>query len=252
MASFLLSSRPSANEGALEGEEIMRRVIAAVIVAAALPISAQASTNLELRLGSFWPKADSRLFLDDEDLFGTEPSDWQGFMGGLEFSLGTSRNTELGFHLDGYGRSLDTSYRRHVRASGGEIRQTLELDTIPIGMTFRYVGGGRNARFRPYIGAGVDIVPYEYKEYGSFIDFVTDDIIENDQFIANGAAPGAHGVVGVRLGITPDIFITAEGKYLVTSTVEMKDDFEVFSDVARQEINLGGAAATIGFMIRFR
>src|SRR5688500_11066409 len=101
----------------------MRRVIAAVIVAAAvLPTSARAS-SLELRMGGFSPQADSRLFRDNEDLFGTEKSDWGGFTGGLEFSVDTSRNTELGFHIDGYGRSLDTSYRRHVRASGGEIFQ---------------------------------------------------------------------------------------------------------------------------------
>jgi opacity protein-like surface antigen len=230
----------------------MRRGLAAFIVAAVLgPASAHAS-SVELRLGGFVPRADSRLFLDDEDLFGTKKSDWSGPLGGLEFSLGTGRNTELGFHIDGYGRSLDTHYRRRRRESGGEIFQTLELNTVPVGMTFRYVAGRRHSRFRPYVGVGVDIVPWEYKETGSFIDFDTDEIINNDQFIANGAAPGAHGVVGLRFAITPDIFLTAEGKYLVTRTVEMKDDFEVFSnDVPRQEINLSGAAATIGVLVRF-
>jgi hypothetical protein len=70
--------------------------------------------------------------------------------------------------------------------------------------------------------------------------------------VANGVAPGAHVVGGLRFAITPDIYLTAEGKYLFTGTVEMKDDFEVFTPgVAPQEINLGGAAATVGVLVRF-
>jgi hypothetical protein len=124
---------------------------------------------------------------------------------------------------------------------------------VPIGMTARYVAGRRHARVRPYVGAGVDLVAYEYKETGSFIDFARDgEIVDGDQFKANGAAPGIHGVAGLRFGITPDIFLTAEGKYLATTTVEMKDDFEVFdASIAPNKINLGGPSATIGVLIRF-
>ena len=93
---------------------------------------------------------------------------------------------------------------------------------------------------------------YEYKETGSFIDFDTFDIIDDDQFKASGAAPGAHAVIGLRFALTPDIYLTAEGKYLATTTVEMKDDFEVFnSDVAPNKINLSGTSATLGILVRF-
>jgi hypothetical protein len=231
----------------------MRRVIAAVIVASVLGAGSAFAGSLELRMGKFFPKADSTRFIDDEDLFGTEKSDWAGFTGGLEYSWRSGRNFEIGVHLDGYGRSLDTSYRRYTRPSGAEITQTLELATAPLGVTARYVTGRRHSRLQAYVGVGVDVVFWEYKWTGSLIDFANDfDIVDSSEVKADGATPALHGVVGLRAGLTTDIFITAEGKYLAAASQDMSDDFEVFrQDVAPNRINLSGPSATLGIMVRF-
>src|SRR5688572_1972235 len=132
----------------------MRRVIAAVIAGVVLgPVSAFAS-SLELRVGGFYPQAEATLFRDNEDLFDTRKEDWQGAVAGLEYAWNVGRNAEIGIHIDGFGRSLGTSYRTRVRPGGGEIRQTHDLDIVPVGMTFRHVFGGRHARLRPYVGIG--------------------------------------------------------------------------------------------------
>jgi opacity protein-like surface antigen len=245
LALFLLSSTIERRPSAERLEEIMRRVMAAVIVLCGLGSAPAFAGSLELRLGSFFPKADSDLFLADEDIFATRKSDWKGFTGGLEYSFGSGRNVELGVHLDGYGKNIDTSYRRHVRQSGGEIEQTLSPSTAPLGMTLRFVPGRRHARFRPYVGVGADIVFWEYKEAGSFIDFDTNEIVEFDEFESSGAAPAVHAVAGLRFGITPDIFLTAEGKYLASTTVDMGDDFR------NNRINVSGSSATVGVLVRF-
>ena len=235
----------------------MRRVIAAIIAVAVLgPVSAYAG-SLELRLGGFYPKADSLRFKDNEELFFVGKDDWAGLTGGLEYAWNAGRSSELGLHLDGFGRTIGTSYRDYKRGSGGEVLLDLELNIASLGASYRYVFGRRHARFKPYVGLGADVVFWEYKEVGSRIDFGDCDrfgceIVEFDEAFADGAVPAAHVMAGLRFAITPDIYLTAEAKYLAAATDEMKDDFGfVPPGVAPNEINLSGSAATIGLMIRF-
>ena len=228
----------------------MRRVIAAVIAVSVLGSASAFAGSLELRMGGFAPDADSLRFRDNEELFGTRPEDWAGFTGGLEFSWHPGRNSELGISIDGYGRTVDTVYANYRRASGGDVRLDLELRTASLGMTYRYVFGRRHARLKPYLGLGAGVVFWEYTEAGSRIDFNTFDIAEYDEAFADGAVPAAHGVVGLRVGITSDIFLTAEGRYVATATETMRDDF-VVGGVAPNEINLSGGAATLGILVRF-
>jgi len=230
----------------------MRRVIAAVIAACVFGPAGAFAGSLELRLGGFYPKADSLRFTDNEELFFVEKDDWAGGTGGLEYAWNVGRSSEIGLHLEGFGRTVPTSYRDLKRASGGEILLDLQLMTASLGASYRYVFGRRHARFKPYVGLGADVVFWEYKETGARVDFDTFDIVEFDEAFANGAVPAAHVMAGLRFGITPDIYITAEAKYLATATDEMKDDFGfVPADIPPNEINLSGSSATIGIMLRF-
>jgi opacity protein-like surface antigen len=225
----------------------MKRVLAtvAVLVVVAVAVPAAAG-SLEVRIGAFIPRAQSLLFEDTADLYDTETSDWTGVTGGLEYRQRLAETLEVGVHLDGYSRELHTSYREFVRDSGGEIRQTLKLTTAPLGVTLRFVPGDRHAAIQPYLGAGVDIVFWEYEEFGSFIDFFDDDeIVEFDSFISDGAAPAAHVAGGLRVALSPDIGLSAEARYLFAGKVEMGDDFR------GSELDLAGASATLGFFVNF-
>ena len=119
-----------------------------VLTVVALPAAAAAG-GLDLRLGAFWPKADSNLFDDDSELYFVTDGDWVGFTGGAEYSMKLANNLELGVHLDGYGKHVDTAYRDFVRDDGSDIRQTLELDTAPLGFTLRLIPTGRRAKVAP-------------------------------------------------------------------------------------------------------
>jgi len=234
----------------------MRRVMAAVFVTWALGSAAAYAGDFELRLGGFFPKADSLLFQDDNELFmpygrelggaGVKKSDWASFTGGIEYSWRTAGNLEIGAHVDASSRSLDTAYRKYKRPStNGPIPQTLELSTVPMGLTARIVTGRKHARFQLYAGIGADLVFWEYKEYGSFIDFGNDDeIVDYDEFDSHGVSPAVHAVAGLRIGITHDILLTAEGKYLKAVEQDMGEDFN-------NRIDVSGASATIGVHVRF-
>jgi hypothetical protein len=230
----------------------MRRVMAAVLVTWALGSASAFAGNLELRLGGFFPKADSLLFQDNNELFrledsatGVKKSDWAGFTGGLEYSWRTSGPLEIGVHLDAYSRTLDTAYVKYKRASGGPIFQTLRLDTVPLGATARFVTGDKHSRFQLYAGVGADLVFWEYTEDGSFIDFGNDfEIVEFDEFKSHGASPALHGVAGLRVGLNEDILFTAEGKYLKAVEQDMGEDFN-------NRIDVSGASVTVGVHVRF-
>jgi opacity protein-like surface antigen len=237
----------------------MKRVLAATTMAvalAALTFVPQASAgNLQIRLGGFFPSASSNLFSDDSSLYRIDQdhplkkSDWAGGTGGIEFSHRVGHNLELGFHLDGFEREMDTSYNDYTRPSGGDIFQTLRLNEVPLGVTLRIVGGSRHSTVRPYIGVGPDIVFWRYEEEGSFIRFSdpTLPIVDDDFVRSEGTALGAHVAAGLRVAINEDIGLLAEGRYLAAGKKTMKDDFAGTG----LKIDLNGASALVGFYVNF-
>jgi hypothetical protein len=213
----------------------------AVTAVTAAPIQA---SGLDLRVGAFFPRADSNLFDDDSELYTVDREDWRGIHGGVEFAWNLGDRFELGVHLDGYGRTLHTEYRDFERESGRPITQSLRLNSVPLGFTVRWVPGGRR-QLSPYLGAGADVVFYEYEEFGDFIDFEDDDLpIIADDFISRGALPGAHVVAGIRLPISYDFSITGEARYL-WARGNMSDDFR------GNRLDLSGPSATVGVHLSF-
>lgn len=226
----------------------MRRlVVVAALGAVALAAAPQpaAAAGLDLRAGAFFPRADSNIFDDTEELFGAQKDDWIGFTGGVEYSIRVARQLELGFHVDYYGKTLDTFYVDFTRPNGQDIFQTLELDTLPTGATLRFVVNPRRGALTPYFGVGADAVFYEYKQYGDFIDFFDDGLpVRSDFFVDEGTAFGFHVTAGVRIPLGDDFSLVAEGKYLWAKT-DMGEDFRL------NEIDLSGPSATLGINLRF-
>jgi opacity protein-like surface antigen len=210
----------------------------------AVTASSSLASGLDLRAGAFFPRADSNLFDDDSELYTVDKDDWIGFNGGAEFAWSFGEKFELGFHIDGYNRSINTEYRGFERESGRAITQTLELTTVPLGFTVRFVPGGRH-RVTPYFGGGADVVFYEYQEFGDFIDFEDPDLpVIGDDFFSDGSAFGLHAVAGVRIPVSYDFAITGEVRY-IWAKADMGDDFR------GNEIDLSGPSATIGLHITF-
>lgn len=231
----------------------MTRALAVVALAALalVPLPAEAS-ELDLRIGAFFPRADSSLFDDNRELYGfgendpVEKSDWIGAYGGAEWRFRVAPSLYVGLHLDGYGRTIHTEYRGYERPSGLPIEQSLKLNIVPLGATLRWVPRDGRRDVSPYLGAGVDVVFYKYEEFGDFIDFFDDDLpVVEDHFIDEGAALGVHALAGLRVPVSDDISVIGEVKYLWART-DMGDDFG--PDL---RIDLSGASATLGINLRF-
>lgn len=237
----------------------MRRATAVTLSLLTLTLLAGAvpshASGLDLRLGGFFPNANSNLFTDDHDLYGIDPKkDFTGVTGGIEYSAGIARNVELGFSIDGYDRQLHTSYRDFVNdnANGSEIRQTLKLNIVPVGVTLRFLFAHPGAAVVPYAGAGGDLFYWRYREYGDFIDFgdPTQPIVA-DSFVSDGWKVGFHVSGGLRLRLNHDVAAVAEGRYQYAPKVTMGDDFASNGPGLENKIDLSGWSATVGVHIRF-
>lgn len=219
-------------------------VVLALGVLTALP-QAGLAAELNLRLGGFLPRAKSNLFRDDSELYRVDREDWRGLTGGAEFALRLAPHLRLGFHLDGYGRTLHTSYRDFVRESGREITQSLRVNIVPLGVTLRYVPRDRRRQLTPFVGAGVDVFFYKYEELGDFVDFQSEELtILDDHFVSEGAALGFHASAGLRVPLTDDLGLVGEARYQWAED-EMGDDFR------GNDLDLSGLGVTLGLNLRF-
>src|SRR5687768_11083780 len=111
---LLLARSGRRTTGAAKGEQHMTRVRAILLVGVALSFSMPASASasgIELRVGGFAPRGSSDLFDDVDELYAVDESDFTGFTGGIEYSVGVGDRLEIGFHLDGYGRTVTSAYR---------------------------------------------------------------------------------------------------------------------------------------------
>jgi len=233
----------------------MSRATAAVLALGLVALSPAAgwASGLELRIGAFFPRGESDLFVDDNELYsragelaGVTPNHFDGHYGGVENSFNVAKKLEMGISIDGYGKTIPTVYRDFTRPDGSEIEQNLRLFTIPLGLSLRFLPRDRFATVQPYVTIGADVIFYQYEEFGDFIDFFSDNLdIRTDSFESDGAAFGGHAAVGLRIPIGHDFAITAEGRYQFAQRKRMEEDFD------QNIIDVNGASATIGIRLRF-
>ncbi len=235
----------------------MRRALVVLALFVAWPAVTEAG-NLTLRAGAFFPRGDSNLFTDAYELYtpaanaigtnqppGVDMSDWVGFTGGVEYNFGIGSKAELGFSIDGYGRSIPTAYRDFTRDDGSEILQQLKLTIVPVGMTFRLLPTGGKGRVVPYLAVGADAFFYTYEAYGDFIDFYDPaQPVLYDYFYSSAVAPGFHVAAGLRFPMGHDFSLVGEYRYQWAQD-DMDDDFSL------NRIDLSGASVTLGFNIKF-
>jgi len=225
----------------------MSRALAAMLALGVLAAPAPGwASGLEVRLGAFFPRAQSNLFDDTSELFTVEDEDWRGLSGGAEYSFGLAEHVEMALSIDGYSRERDTVYRDFVRENGSEIAQTLRLTIVPVGVSLRLLPTSRRQALTPYVTVGGDVFFYRYEEIGDFIDFFSDDLdISADSFESDGAIFGGHAAAGLRVPVGDDFAITGEVRYQFAPRKRMGDDFR------NNEIDVSGVSATLGFRLRF-
>jgi len=238
-----------------------------VLLSCAAPASAQIVQSLHLGGGFLFPRGyDGRVNgdvlvadLDELDFrgceFGTIQSCIHRFNSGNVFGewlVSLSNHLEVGAGVGFYSRGVDSYYRDYSSPDGGDITQRLQLRTAPISGVVRFFAG-RPGSFQPYVGAGIAVLPYWYKETGEFIDFTQLDatgafVTYPAQYTASGVSVGPLLLAGFRAPIKGDIWaFTTEWRFQHVSG----DTGGPPNGFLGSRIDLGGNALNFGLLVRF-
>jgi len=227
---------------------LQRTVTSAVLVFAAIltcarPAHAQQTVNFTL--GYFVPlKDDARTSGDviniNQSFLAFNPDEFGGASIGGEWLVALGRFFEAGAGVSYTGQTVPSVYRDFIDSDGTEIDQDLELRIVPIAFTVRYVPFGQSTPLQPYVGGGLGVINWRYRESGEFVDFGAGRVIFEDTFEGTGTSTGPIFVGGVRFAGRR---LTAGGEIRYQHAEgDLPDDF------AGSKIDLGGWTynATVG------
>lgn len=211
--------------------------------------------SLAFHLGYAVPDASSEVFDFVRDELTLDEGDFRApAVGG---SLGVRVNPRLDVRLDlGYTASEQASeFRDWVDQDDLPIEQTTAFQRVPLilGLKWYLRDRGRSVgRFawvpedwNAFLGAGGGFTWYRFEQEGDFVDFETLDIFPA-LFVSEGAAPTLQAFAGVDWTLSPNFFLTAEGRYAWADRVDMEGDFVDF-----EPMDLSGFQASIGLGARF-
>ena len=103
---------------------------------------------------------------------------------------------------------------------------------------------GRSNGIEPYIGGGLGVFNWRYRETGEWVD-PTDNSIFPGSFVGSGTATGPVVLGGVRVPVGPLSF-GGEVKWQ-----DAKGNLPADQDFAGSKIDLGGVTYAVTFKIRF-
>lgn len=235
----------------------MRRLFAsagvlALMAIVAVPSAGYAQQAFTFHFGGFVPRSEDARNRDDVlranlnagiDSLVYDVSDFHGPTVGGEWLIGLNEFIDAGLGVGFYSKSVPSVYAEFENENGSEIEQDLKLRVVPLTATVRFLPIGRHDAFTPYIGAGVGVLRFRYRETGQFID-QRNDIFE-DTFTASGTATGPLIVGGARFPVG-GIDVGGEFRYQrAIGDVSEEDDF------LGTEIDLGGISYLLTFTVKF-
>jgi hypothetical protein len=164
---------------------------------------------------------------------------------GGEWLVGLGPFLEAGAGVSFSRKTVPTVYANFTDTNGSEIEQSLRLQIVPVAFTLRLLPFGHSSPVQPYIGGGLGLLRWNYRESGDFIDFSGGRrTVFNDTFEANGTATGPIVLGGIRF--SGDVLaVGGEFRY-------QKADGDLNDDFVGSKIDLGGWTyqATVG--VRFK
>lgn len=235
-------------------ETVMRsRVLAAIGMAGALvvPAQVQAETLIGGNIGYFALKGeDSRASRDvlweNLDFLTFDLHDFNTATFGGDVFFGLNDFIEAGVGVGYYERSVPSIYTRFEDPDGTEVDQDLSLRIAPVTFGVRFFPAGRHGAVQPYVGGGVAVLAWKYRESGEFINFDAGNRIFEGTYEdrGNAAAPVAFG--GVRFPVGDSFLIGGEFRWHGG-----KADLDPNQGFAGDRIDLGAYTTQAVFQIRF-
>lgn len=196
--------------------------------------------------GVYEPEGDSEYWDDVEADFTGETSDFEDFVGGIEYVRDIRGHLRL--HVGGtiFEGTSTQGYRGFEDGNGDAILHdtTLSLASATVGLGVNLAP--RHAPVVPYVGVGAGLYAWELEEAGDFIDFSGQELeIFSDVFQDDGVAVGWYWMAGLEVSVSSSLSFFAQGRWH-----DAEDDLEGdFADLGK--IGLSGRELTAGLSWRF-
>src|SRR6187399_2046978 len=174
--------------------------------------------TINFTFGGFFPKSfDSRVEGDVlvENCFEIDGAcsfldfDTDGFKGltfGGEYLIPIGRFVEAGAGISYYKKSVDSRYALLVaddpstpQEEEDDILQDLSVRQVPLAFTVRVLPLGASNPIQPYVGGGINVIFWNYKEEGEFVDEFNDVFI--DTFEDSGTKVAPTILAGIRFAM---------------------------------------------------
>jgi opacity protein-like surface antigen len=169
--------------------------------------------------------------------------------------IGFSITSKLELTLDaGYSRSSHNSeFRDFVDNNDQPIEQTTTFERVPLtaNLKLRLASPGHSigtlawipSRFVPYVGGGVGVMRYRFKQQGDFVDFNTNAVFPST-FDAQDWAFVEQAMAGAEYNFSPMFGVTFDARYL-HGRGNLGSAFNGYD-----KIDLSGVSGSVGLSLR--
>lgn len=211
--------------------------------------------RIGMRAGFNFARAASGVFdLATEELT-LNRSDFGGFTIGGDLAISASDQIDIVLSATHMSSSAKSEFREWEDQDGLPITQRTSFGQTPLTASARFylTPRGRQigrfawvpTKFAPYVGAGGGAVYYNFKQNGSFVDFV-DLSIFDATLQSDGWAPVAMANAGVDVTLNSRVTLNTDVRYHWASA-EMTGSFTDITD----NIDLNGFQLSVGVHFRF-
>ena len=210
--------------------------------------------SFQVRAGGSFLEGGGDLWVENEDVFTMNVSDFDAATVGVSFVSAINNNIEMGINADYYDVDVFSAYRGWVDEFGFPIYHDTTLASLPLTVDLRLLPFGRyrNQGRRPvmqpvvYVGGGIGVNFWEYEEVGDFLDFTTQvPEVFFDRFVDDGAAFEYHVVAGAEFPVSSSVNFLLEGRYL-WSDGDLDGDFAGLGNIV-----FDGFSVTVGASFRY-
>jgi len=214
----------------------------------------QPKVSVGLQLGYAGASAGSEIFDWTRSELTVDRGDFSSGLLGIELAFHTSERVDIALGAAFARSEMRSEYREWVGDDDLPVAQSTSFSRMPLTASLKYYlqERGRSigqfawvpGTWSPYVGVGGGWTWYRFEQSGEWVDFDTLDIFRGT-VVSDGFAPTAHVLAGVQKSLSPNFFLSGEGRYSWASS-EMDLDFQGFD-----AIDLGGFQFMVGISARF-
>lgn len=164
--------------------------------------------------GYVWPSGDSDIYTQNEAETTFRVNDLNGFSGSIGYDHFFGDHFTLGGNVSFYQGQTTVQDIDFEFPDGAPIFRDINLEIVPLEVSFKVLPAGRNVPVIPYVGGGVGLYYWQYEEVGDFvIDRIIDPTIISGTAYSDGWDPGWHVEGGVQIPVGRAIALQFEAKY---------------------------------------